>query len=208
MSSSQTPHRTPLRRVSQGSLFALSRSAAYPDAPHGLGFIEPAMAELTDEVEALHANTEGIENLSNSLATFNESFASYLYVMTMNALTTDWPQGPTEGSFVLEKKRRAEQEALRAMEALKAAQAKEASASRESDPTIDKTTITDYTETDTTFTTPTNVSTQSSVKSGAVVKKKGGKAKMTAKEKKERSVGWSMLSRLPLTDRIDYCRWR
>lgn len=92
MSSSQTPHRTPLRRVSQGSLFALSRSAAYPNAPHGLGFIEPAMAEFADEVDVLHANTEGIKNLSESLATFNESFASWLYVMTMNALTTDWPQ--------------------------------------------------------------------------------------------------------------------
>ena len=92
MSSSQTPHRTPLRRVSQGSLFALSRSAAYPNAPHGLGFIEPAMAEFADEVDVLHANAEGIKNLSESLATFNESFASWLYVMTMNALTTDWPQ--------------------------------------------------------------------------------------------------------------------
>lgn len=92
MSSSQTPHRTPLRRVSQGSLFALSRSAAYPDAPHGLGFIEPAMAEFADEVDVLQANTEGLKNLSESLATFNESFASWLYVMTMNALTTDWPQ--------------------------------------------------------------------------------------------------------------------
>ncbi len=92
MSSSQTPHRTPLRRVSQGSLFALSRSTAYPDAPHGLGFIEPAMAEFADEVDVLQANTEGLKNLSESLATFNESFASWLYVMTMNALTTDWPQ--------------------------------------------------------------------------------------------------------------------
>lgn len=87
-----TPHRTPLRRVSQGSLLALSRSGAHPDAPHGLGFIEPALAELADEADALLANVEGLHALGDSLQTFNESFASWLYVMNMNALTVDWPQ--------------------------------------------------------------------------------------------------------------------
>lgn len=98
--SQPTPHRTPLRRVSQGSLFALSRSGQYPDAPHGLGFLEPAMSELADEAEALHANVEGLKRLSDSLATFNESFASWLYVMKMNALTTDWPQVSKTGPFL------------------------------------------------------------------------------------------------------------
>lgn len=50
------------------------------------------MAELVDEVEALQTNVEGLRNLSNSLKTFNESFASWLYVMGMNALTVGWPQ--------------------------------------------------------------------------------------------------------------------
>jgi DASH complex subunit DAM1 len=117
-----TPHRTPLRRLSQGSLFALSRSGAFPDAPHGLGFIEPAIAELLDETEALHANIDGMRNLSESLASFNESFASWLYVLNMNALTTDWPQvsgrltklvvlnrtvcqAPTDASFEIARRR-------------------------------------------------------------------------------------------------------
>ena len=86
------PPRTPLRRLSQGSLRALSRSGSFPDAPAGLGFLEPAMAELADETEALHANVIGLQELSRSLQNFNESFASYLYVMDMNSLTTDWPQ--------------------------------------------------------------------------------------------------------------------
>ena len=50
------------------------------------------MSELADEAEALQVNIEGLRNLSASLETFNESFASWLYVMNMNALTTDWPQ--------------------------------------------------------------------------------------------------------------------
>jgi DASH complex subunit DAM1 len=87
-----TPHRTPLRRVSQGSLFALSRSGAHPDAPHGLGFLEPALAELADEADALRANVDGLRALSASLDTFNEAFASWMYVMNMNALTVDWPE--------------------------------------------------------------------------------------------------------------------
>lgn len=84
--------RTPLRRVSQGSLRALSRASQHPDAPHGLGFLESAMAELADETDALQVNVEGLRSLSQSLETFNESFASYLYVMNMNALTVDWPE--------------------------------------------------------------------------------------------------------------------
>ena len=92
MTTVPTPHRTPLRRLSQGSLFRLSRSGAYPDAPHGLGFLEPALGELLDEAEALQSNVEGLRNLSDALSTFNESFASWLYVMNMNALTIDWPQ--------------------------------------------------------------------------------------------------------------------
>lgn len=88
-----TPHRTPLRRVSQGSLFRLSRSdQADPSAPYGLGFLDPALAELADEAEALYSNVEGLKQLGDSLEEFNESFASWLYVMNMNALTVDWPQ--------------------------------------------------------------------------------------------------------------------
>ncbi len=96
------PHRTPLRRVSQGSLFALSRSGAHPDAPHGLGFLEPALAELADEADALRANVDGLRALSASLDTFNEAFASWMYVMNMNALTVDWPEVREIGCNLLE----------------------------------------------------------------------------------------------------------
>ena len=88
-----TPHRTPLRRVSQGSLLALSHSSGHhQDAPHGLGFLEPALAELADEAETLRGNVDGLRALSASLDTFNEAFSSWLYVMNMNALTVDWPE--------------------------------------------------------------------------------------------------------------------
>lgn len=85
-------HHTPIRRLSQGSLFRLSRSDAYPDAPHGLGFLQPALSELVEEMETLLANADGLRNLEEALGRFNESFSSWLYIMNMNALTTDWPQ--------------------------------------------------------------------------------------------------------------------
>jgi DASH complex subunit DAM1 len=84
--------RTPLRRTSQGSLFAQSRLGTSTEAPHDLSFLEFAMGELIDETDALVTNAEGMKALSDSLATFNESFASFLYVMNMNALTIDWLQ--------------------------------------------------------------------------------------------------------------------
>ena len=85
-------HRTPIKRISQGSLRALSRSANYPDAPHGLGFLTPALAELTEEMQTLQSHAQGLRDLENSLTRFNESFASWLYVQNMASLTLDWTQ--------------------------------------------------------------------------------------------------------------------
>ncbi|KAI0918318.1 hypothetical protein AcV5_002332 [Taiwanofungus camphoratus] len=181
------PQRTPLRRISQGSLFRLSRSGAYPDAPHGLGFLEPALSELVDEAEALHTNVQGLKSLSDALGTFNESFASWLYVMNMNALTTDWPQAPTGASFTLAA-HRAEEDAIAAMEAIKAAQAQPAPPSPEVS-TGDKTTMNADTSepgNETTFTTTS--ATASALTGTKVPVKKKGKPKLTAKEKKERAL--------------------
>ncbi|OJA14216.1 hypothetical protein AZE42_11180 [Rhizopogon vesiculosus] len=199
-----TPHRTPLRRISHGSLFALSRSGNNPDAPHGLGFIEPVMTELVDEVEALQANVEGLRNLSESLQTFNESFASWLYVMDMNALTVDWPQAPTDASFQLAKLRAGilytqgyirddtthlleENARLTEEAALKAASAVPPPPLPDSE--ADKTTCTENPEFETTYATnATTRSTSTSVikTTSTGIPKKKGKSKLTAKEKKER----------------------
>ncbi|KAI9513402.1 DASH complex subunit Dam1-domain-containing protein [Russula earlei] len=168
-----TPHRTPLRRVSQGSLFALSRSGAHPDAPHGLGFLEPALAELADEAEALRANVDGLCALSASLDTFNESFASWLYVMNMNALTVDWPQG-SFGKCGTEEDARAAQGRGVLPPTL-------ATAARAADESTNVTGLGDTT----TF-ADGSLAPGSSKSAVAKVKKKG-KPKLTPKEKKERS---------------------
>ncbi|KAH8113885.1 hypothetical protein DFH11DRAFT_281442 [Phellopilus nigrolimitatus] len=180
------PQRTPLRRLSQGSLRALSRSGTFPDAPTGLGFLEPAMSELADEAESLHGNIAALHALSTSLESFNESFASYLYMMEMNALTTDWPQQPTDASYELAKKRaeddaRAAQAALRAASEAAAAE-KAAALAEEANVDAGDTTAGNATN------TPGSRLPVGILKTGSAIPKKKGKPKMTAKEKRERSL--------------------
>lgn len=145
------------------------------------------MAELVDEVEALQANVEGLRNLSNSLKTFNESFASWLYVMDMNALTVDWPQAPTDASFRLAKRRAEENARLAEEAALKAASA----VPPPPDSEADKTTFSEHQEFETTYTTNAttrNTSTSIAKSTSTGIPKKKAKPKLTAKEKKERSL--------------------
>ncbi|KAJ8585150.1 hypothetical protein M405DRAFT_825597 [Rhizopogon salebrosus TDB-379] len=183
-----TPHRTPLRRISHGSLFTLSRSGNNPDAPHGLGFIELVMTELVDEVETLQSNVEGLRNLSESLKIFNESFASWLYVMDMNALTVDWPQAPTDASFQLAKRRAEEDSRLAEEAALKATSVVPPSLP---DSEADRTSYTENPEFETIYSTNStarSTSTNVTKTSSTGISKKKGKPKLTAKEKKERSL--------------------
>lgn len=197
---SHTPHRTPLKRISQGSLFALSRSGRNSDAPHGLGFLEPVMSELVDEAEALQANVDGLRKLSQSLKTFNESFASFLYVMDMNALTTDWPQAPTDASFRLAQQRAEENARINTEAASKAAEAIPPTPPPDID--ADKTTYTENADCETTFMTAANVtstSTTTTTTKPLTKAKKKAKPKLTAKEKKERLMTIEkLISCLPL----------
>ncbi|KAJ7069955.1 hypothetical protein C8F01DRAFT_1114742 [Mycena amicta] len=172
--------RTPLRRVSQSSLFAVS--TAKPDPESGTSFLDAIISEFADETETLHTNVEDLRKLSDSLATFNESFASWLYVMQMNSLTIDWVQAPTDNSFALAKRRAA----IAAMEEIQA-KAKAAATTREREREAETTKTMEHTEGDTTDTIG-HTTTNAAVPSKSILKKKPGKPKLSAKEKKERSI--------------------
>lgn len=85
-------HRTPLKRVSHGSLSSLARSTRADNGPTGLDFLELAFTEFADEAAAMHRNIERMGDLYETLETFNESFCSFLYALNMNAYTVEWPQ--------------------------------------------------------------------------------------------------------------------
>ncbi|EPQ29384.1 uncharacterized protein PFL1_03139 [Pseudozyma flocculosa PF-1] len=89
---------TPLRRISRGSLNALSHSRG-PSSSTPLSFLERALADLVDETSVLQANLEQVEDIQDALGTFNENFAMYMYGLRMNAWCVAWPEAPTEESF-------------------------------------------------------------------------------------------------------------
>jgi len=194
-----TPHRTPLRRVSQGSLHALSRSSNFPDAPHGLGFLTPVLAEFVDEMQTLQVNAEGIIALEKSLTKFNESFASWLYVQNMASLTLDWTQAPRQVSFELARQRAAEdaRAALAAIEVASASAPPVLPPSLPEQSLLDTTILPDTTQADTTFAATSNSSKGTTATTKTV--KKAVKRKPTAKEKRERGLAIEkIIQSLPL----------
>lgn len=204
------PPTTPLRRVSHGSLYALARSQSLrrstnagepyddsgydPTAPSDLAFLAPAVSELADEADALLVNARRAARAADALKQFNEGFAAYMYALEMNALTTYWPQAPNEASRVFaarreEERKRAEEAALAAANA--PAQHNPADFTLSDNITImrDQDDGDDgYAYSDAENTGAGGVATSRSGGGSSAVGKKGGKAKLTAKEKKERSM--------------------
>jgi DASH complex subunit DAM1 len=98
------PPHTPLRRISHGSLYALSRSQSRargadpdsstydPSAPSALAFLGPALAQLADEAEVLAENAARQYAAADALRRFNEGFAAYLYATQMNMFGAYFPQ--------------------------------------------------------------------------------------------------------------------
>ncbi|KAN0064587.1 DASH complex subunit dam1 [Thecaphora frezii] len=115
MSTTRRPT-TPLRRISRGSLNALSHSRG-PGAATPLSFLERALGDLVDETSWLQSNMEQVENIQDALGTFNENFAMYLYGLKMNAWCVEWDEAPEEENFERAEQRRAQQAEQRAAEA-------------------------------------------------------------------------------------------
>ncbi|KAI5806225.1 DASH complex subunit Dam1-domain-containing protein [Geopyxis carbonaria] len=95
---------TPLRRSSRGSLRASSQTR--PDDVFPLSTLEHQFAELSDSMATLETNFSELQVMNDSLSRFNESFASFLYGLNMNAFCVDFPEAPDVASF----KRNAERE--------------------------------------------------------------------------------------------------
>lgn len=54
--------------------------------------LEPGLAELSDSMADLEANFMHLQLMYESLSRFNESFASFLYGLNMNAFCVDFPE--------------------------------------------------------------------------------------------------------------------
>ena len=91
---------TPLRPSSRTSL---RDSQGFHPGDGSLEFplesLEPAFAELSDSMADLEANFMHLQLMHESLSRFNESFASFLYGLNMNAFCVDFPEAPIPDSF-------------------------------------------------------------------------------------------------------------
>ncbi|KAF8609764.1 hypothetical protein BDV93DRAFT_153476 [Ceratobasidium sp. AG-I] len=180
-------HRTPLRRVSHGSLSALARSTGTDNGPTGLDFLEPAFTEFADEAATMHRNVERMGDLYDTLETFNESFCSFLYALNMNAYTVEWPQAPRPDiSFMLAEER--------AERAATAAAARRTPAPPSPPPQAAQPDPREPTPGPDGDATRVETSSRPSTAAGTAKGKPAAKAKMSAKDKKERSV----INALPL----------
>ena len=80
-----------MRRISRGSLAALSASQSHADsAADPLAHLEPLFTELADSFESLALNTAALNSIHANLNNFNEDFAAFLYGLKLNAYTTDF----------------------------------------------------------------------------------------------------------------------
>lgn len=187
-------HRTPLRRVSHGSLSALARSTGTDNGPTGLDFLEPAFTEFADEAATMHRNVARMGDLYDTLETFNESFCSFLYALNMNAYTVEWPQAPRpDVSFTLAEERAELAAALAAAQRTPAPPSPppQAPQSNPREPTPGPDSEADAARPE--------ASSRPSNAAGTAKGKPAAKAKMSVKEKKERGVAVEkIINALPL----------
>ncbi|PGG98052.1 hypothetical protein GX51_07026 [Blastomyces parvus] len=81
--------------------------------------LEPQFAELADSMADLEANFMHLQLMHESLSRFNESFASFLYGLNMNAFCVDFPEAPIPDSF---KRAKQAEDSITANEALTTAE--------------------------------------------------------------------------------------
>lgn len=88
---SRSGRRTPLRRVSQGSLVGLRHSQAFA-GPTGLEYLEPILSDIADEQEQLLRNMEDIDTITEHMENLANDIAGYLQAMRINAYCVDWQE--------------------------------------------------------------------------------------------------------------------
>lgn len=94
---------TPLRRFSEsrvaeafsGAQYELSSKNTPLDSVLGEAFVE-----LNDGFAQLESNLQHLQQVHESVTCFNESFASFLYGIQMNAWCVEFPEAPSHDSFV------------------------------------------------------------------------------------------------------------
>lgn len=119
---------TPIRRISRGSLSALSHSRGAADGlasssasagghhsdndanllPTPLSFLDESVGYLSDETSTLLTNLSDLSEIHTALNTFNEGFSMFLYGLKVAAYCIEWEDSPQVESFQRAKERTGE----------------------------------------------------------------------------------------------------
>ncbi|ODQ79988.1 hypothetical protein BABINDRAFT_138112 [Babjeviella inositovora NRRL Y-12698] len=101
LSRPSTPHRMSSRL---SAILPQSPRIHYPVDPENLPLdnvlTQQIFSELSDSMGDLDLNCQNLQIVHESLTSFNESFASFLYGLQMNAWCVEFTEGPTKESFL------------------------------------------------------------------------------------------------------------
>src|SRR4051794_21351641 len=89
---------TPLRHASRESL---RNRPPLDGAALPIDALKPQFAELEEAMYNLHDNFIQLQQVHESIAKFNENFASLMYGLNMNAFCVDFTESPMPESFRL-----------------------------------------------------------------------------------------------------------
>lgn len=91
---------TPHRRASRRFTYGLSQSGTQPSVENGSKsdnatcfdtFQEP-LADLAASFELMHSNFEQLKQVNDALVDFNDAFGAFLFGITANGSSIQWPQ--------------------------------------------------------------------------------------------------------------------
>ncbi|KAJ2956641.1 hypothetical protein NQZ79_g7539 [Umbelopsis isabellina] len=98
-----TPHRRTSRRftygITQSTPAAGHEHASDADNATCFDTLQEPLADLAASFELMHSNFEQLKQVNDALVDFNDAFGAFLFGMTANGSSIDWPQAPINASF-------------------------------------------------------------------------------------------------------------
>ncbi|KAI8388642.1 uncharacterized protein BYT42DRAFT_560781 [Radiomyces spectabilis] len=95
-----TPHRRDSRRFQYGNATPADRYSQR-DTTDVTRFevLSNSLSAVSQSFSTMHGHFERLKDINDSLNRFNSAFGAFLFGMTANSTTVDWPQAPVKSSF-------------------------------------------------------------------------------------------------------------
>ncbi|KAI8582528.1 hypothetical protein K450DRAFT_227583 [Umbelopsis ramanniana AG] len=97
-----TPHRRTSRRFTYGlpqTVTSTAETSSTLDNATCFDTFQEPLADLAASFELMHSNFEQLKQVNDALVDFNDAFGAFLFGMTANGSSINWPQAPINASF-------------------------------------------------------------------------------------------------------------